>query len=381
MELQSLVGQELVEVLYSPMKAFRKIIEKPDFKAVIIVLLLVIGSTVALQFVYNSKQLYEIRDPSNDEWTEALTNQHVWTSVGSLTLDVTDYKMGNSSIKSSAFDATDIGLKVTGFDPVSYSDEKGYNKLFFWINWTNSQGASPSSVTIKLFSISEDSYFEKDLVDLLPSNGEWGNIGLDLGSDQGWVSINSADWASNITGIEFGLVWSDSADLTLEIDGLYFNNFVSPIVSVGFEQSLLYIFVSVALNVGINWVLWSGILLLVAKVFGEDVGQWNVFFIIFGYAFIATAVYTLVSALIFTSLPILSLPLDNELQIAAFSKTWLSNIVYQVGTGILWAGEVWVAALGAIVIKLLKNIPWGKAGTIAGVAFVIRFLLRFFFGF
>jgi hypothetical protein len=56
-----LVVKEIVEVLYSPVKAFKKVIEKPDFKGVLIILLLVIGATVALQFVYNSKQYYEIR--------------------------------------------------------------------------------------------------------------------------------------------------------------------------------------------------------------------------------------------------------------------------------------------------------------------------------
>jgi hypothetical protein len=54
-----LVVREVIEVLYSPVKAFRKIIEKPDLKGVLLVLLLVISSTLVFQFVYNSKQLYE----------------------------------------------------------------------------------------------------------------------------------------------------------------------------------------------------------------------------------------------------------------------------------------------------------------------------------
>ena len=75
------------------------------------------------------------------------------------------------------------------------------------------------------------------------------------------------------------------------------------------------------------------------------------------------------------------LPVEADRQLIAFSETWLPNIGYQIGTIILWAGEVWIAALSAIVIRLIKNVPWGKAATIAAVAFLIRFVLRFFFGF
>ncbi|MFC1487667.1 hypothetical protein ACFLRN_08285 [Thermoproteota archaeon] len=374
-----MVGREIFEVLYSPVSAFRKIIEKPDFKGVLLILLLVISSTVVLQLVYNTKQHYETRAPTNDNWTEALTNNHVWTSSGSLSLDTTDYQMANVSISSSVLDATTIWIKLADIEPINCSDAPGYNELFFWINWTNQDGLPARSVTIRLFSGNEDSYFETNLDSLLDSSGEWVNTTLSVGSTQGWSSTNSPDW-QNITGIELMLELSDSSNLTMKIDGLFFRNFVSPIESVGLGEAILYIFLSVTFSVGINWILWAGILIIVSKLFGEELGQWNTFFVIIGHALIVTAVYTLVSALIFTSLPILNMPIESDLQIVAFSEIWLSTIVYQAGTLILWAGEVWIAALAAVVIRLMKNVTWGKAATIALVAFGLRFVLRFFFG-
>jgi len=373
-----LVGREVFEVLYSPVKAFRKIIEKPDLKGVLLVLLLVISSTVVFQFVYNSKQLYENRAPKNDDWTESLTNSHSWVSNGSLLLDDADYQMGNSSVTSSAPNSTSIWLKITDFDSINCSGEKGYNELFFWINWTNEAETFPSSGTLKLFSGSEDSYFQSDITDL-SSSGEWTNITLKVGADQGWSSTNSSDW-QKITGIEFNLVWLDSANLTMKVDGLFFRNYVSPIETLGFSMAMLYLFVSAAFSVAMNWILWAGIVVIVSKIFGEDLGKWNVFFIIIGHAFIVTAVYTLVSALAFSSLPVVSLPLDYDLQIAVFNAIWLPNLAYQVGTLILWAGEVWIAALSAVVVRLMRNTTWGKAATIAAVAFGIRFILRLFIG-
>jgi hypothetical protein len=375
-----MVGREVFEVLYSPVNAFRKIIEKPDLKGVLLVLLLVISSTVVFQFVYNSKQLYENRVPEDDDWTESLTNLHNWDSNGLPSIDDADYQMGNSSITSSVLDATSIWMKITDIGSLNCSEEKGYNELFFWINWINEAETFPSSGTLKLFSSSEDSYFEYNkITSFLSSNGEWTNTTLKVGSDQDWSSNNSPDW-QNITGIEFRLVWSDSANLTMKVDGLFFRNFVSPIKSLGIGGAMLSLFVSVAFSVVINWILWAGIVVIVSKLFGEELGQWNVVFVIIGHAFIVTAVYTLVSALAFSSLPVLNLPLDDDLQIAVFNEVWLPNLAYQVGTLILWAGEVWVAALSAVVIRLMKNTTWGKAATIAAVAFGIRFILRLFIG-
>jgi hypothetical protein len=373
-----LVGREVFEVLYSPVKAFRKIIEKPDLKGVLLVLLLVIASTVVFQFVYNSKQLYENRAPENDEWTESLTNSYGWVSNGLLLLDDADYQMGNSSVTTSVPNATSIWLKITDFDSINCSGEKGYNEVFFWINWTNEAETFPSSGTLKLFSGSEDSYFESDITDL-GSSGEWTNTTLNVGPDQGWDSTNSSDWQS-ITGMEFNLVWSDSANLTMKVDGLFFRNYVSPMEALGFSVVMLSLFVSAAFSVAMNWILWAGIVFIVSKLFGEELGKWNVFFIIIGHTFMVTAVYTLVSALAFSSLPVVSLPLDYDLQIAVFNAIWLPNLAYQVGTLILWAGEVWIAALSAVVIRLMRNTTWGKAATIAAVAFGIRFVLRLFIG-
>ena len=370
-----LVGREVFEVLYSPVNAFKKIIEKPDFKGVLLVLLLVMVSSIAVQYVVSSKQLLEIRNPENDDWTEALTNQHAWTSNGALSVDVTDYQLGNSSISSSALEATGIWLKLTGIDSINCSEETGYTELFFWINWTNEVESFPSSGTLRLFSGSEDSYFEKDVTDILASSKEWTNMTLNVGSDQGWVSTNSSDW-QNITGMEFDLVWSNSANLTLNIDGLIFRTFATSI-----ERGIFYVeIISVVLQVGMNWILWAGILMIVAKLFQEELGRWNTVFIIIGYVFMATVVTNIANAVAMSTFPTTTwllnstatnyYPLDSEL--------WLSNITYQLTSFLI--GEVWIAALSAVVIRLMKNTTWGKAATIAAVAFGIRFILRLFIG-
>ena len=378
-----LVVREVFEVLYSPVNAFRKIIEKPDFKGVLLVLVLVISSMIISQYIVASKLLLENRAPENDDWTESLINQHKWVSNGSPSIDDADYQMGNvdgnHSIASSVLTETSIWMKITDIDSINCS-ETGYNELFFWIKWTHEEGVSPSLGTLKLFSGSEDSYFESDITGLLKSNGEWTNTTLNVGPDQGWTSNNSPDWQS-ITGIEFRLDWSSSANLTMKIDGLFFRKFSSPLITGEFSTLLPSLLIQVVMNFAMNWILWAGILILVAKLFQEDLGRWNVFFVIIGYSFIATVVYTLVSVVPLSTLPMLNVPLDADAFNALLDASWRPLLAYQLWLYIPVIGEVWIAALGAVVVRLLKETAWSKAATIAAVAFAIRFLLRLFLGF
>jgi hypothetical protein len=378
-----LVVREVFEVLYSPVNAFRKIVEKPDFKGVLLVLVLVISSMIVSQYIVASKLLLENRTPENDDWTESLTNQHDWISNGSPSIDDTDYRMGNvdgnHSISSSVLTETSVWLKITGIGSINCS-ETGYNELFFWIKWTHEEGLSPSSGTLKLFSGSDDYFEYNKITELLVSSGEWANATLKIGPDQGWTSNNSPDWQS-ITGIEFRLDWSSSANLTMKIDGLFFRKFSSPLITGEFSALLPSLFIQVVLNFAMNWILWAGILILVAKLFHEDLGRWNIVFVIIGYSFIATVVYTLVSVVPVSALPLLNVPLDSDAFNALFDVSWRPLLAYQLWVYIPIIGEVWIAALSAVAVRLLKEMTWSKAATISAVAFAMRFLLRLFLGF
>ncbi|MFZ7137635.1 MAG: hypothetical protein ACOWW1_04360 [archaeon] len=367
-------GQEILEVIYAPVKAFKKIIEKPDFKGVAIVLLLVIASAVAVQYVASSKQFLEVRVPEDENWTEELFDQHVWSSNGELSKDTLNYKVGNSSISSTVTDSN-IGLKVTAFDPINCSEGTEYTELFFWINCTNDAGESPVSGTIKLFSGSESSYFEQDIVSFLGSNSEWTNTTLNIGSSQGWDPVNSPDW-ENITGVELELAWADSANLNVNVDGLVFRTFATSI-----EMGTFYIeIISVVLQAGMTWVVWGGLLIIIAKLFNEDLGKWNVFFIIIGYIFIVTVITNIITGIVATNLPELTYVLDptSTYYYARNATVWAENLGYQLLTPLLWVGYVWTTGLSAIIIHEMKEIPWGKALTISVIAFAARLLLSAF---
>ncbi len=372
-----------LEVIYSPVKAFKKIIEKPDFKGVLLVLALVISSMVVVEYVAASKFFLETRMPDDDDWTESLTNQHIWTSNGSPSLDDADYKMGNEvgnhSIKSSISNDTSIWMKITDIESIDWSNDTGYKELFFWIKWTHENGTFPNSgATLKLFSGSESSYFESSLTNFIASNDEWSNITLKIGPDQDWTPTNSPDW-KRVTGLEFRVGWTASANLTMKIDGLYFRKYVSPLESGAFSGALIPILMSAAVSFSMNWILWAGILLMIAKVFREEVGPWTMFFVIIGYTFIVTVISTIASAVSLSTLPVLTLPLTDEVGVL-IHESWSPYLAYQVWLYLPLVGEVWIAMLCATVIRLLRGVTWGRAASISAIAFIIRIVLRFFFG-
>jgi hypothetical protein len=374
MEMKMLVGQEILEVLYAPVKAFKKIIEKPDFKGVAIVLLLVIASAIAVQYVASSKQFLEMQLPEDENWTEELFDQHVWTSNGGLSRDALNYQVGNSSISSIASNSS-IWLKLAAIEPINCLEGTEYTELFFWMNWTTDAGAAPFSGTIKLFSGSENSYFEQDIASLLGSNSEWTNATLSIGSSQGWDSVNSPDW-ENITGVELELVWADSTNLSVNVDGLVFRTFVTSIAMGTFYIELI----SVIIQAGMTWVVWGGLLIIIAKLFNEDLGKWNIFFIIIGYVFIVTVITNIITGILATNLPELTYVLDptSTYYYARNATVWSENLGYQLLTPLLWIGYVWTTGLSAVVIHEMKEMPWGKALTIAAIAFAARLLLSAF---
>jgi hypothetical protein len=384
------------EVLYSPVKAFKKIVEKPDFKGVLLILALILFSTAVSQYVVASKFFVRAESPEDDDWTESIS---LWASNGVRSND-TDRMVGNYSVNSFVSNGTDIWMKITGLEPFDCSGNKGYKELFFWIKWIHQNETFPTNATLRLSSESENKYFELDLTPFISnssdkwSNSTVNNATLAVGPENlDWNSVNSPDWKS-ITGLEFRLVWLSPANLTMKIDGLHFRKYVSFLETDAFSGVIMFTLMSVVVAFSMNWILWAGSLLLTIKVFNEKGGPWKTFFIIIGHVFIVTVVYELAGAALFSTLPILNLPVktlpvttEEEANAvnALIEKRWYPSWAYW-GYGLLagfylpFLGYIWIAALCVIAIYLLCKITWRRATGISLTAFLLRTALRLFIG-
>ena len=362
---QKLIVQEILEVLYSPVKAFEEIVKKPSVKGPLLILALTLVVTAILQGVTASKILFLAETPENDDWTESAS---LWSSNGVTKVDDTDSVVGNYSVKSFVANSTFIWMNITDIGQFNCLEETGYKTLSFQIKWIHQNETFPSSnATLRLFSSDKNGYFELDLINLINSSNTWANVTVDVGSENpNWTSSpNSPDWG-NITGLEFKLAWStsDAANLTLKIDDLHFGKYVSLFAVAAFDI-IFYFSVDAFIAFFLNWAIYGILLLMFTMMLGGKAGSLTRFFIIIGHVFIITTLYLLINTLLFSTLP--------QITAETFQEKWLSNWAFQLGYHLDFTFKAWMAVLFAIAIHSLSKVTWIKAAVISAIASILGF--------
>jgi len=360
---------DVFKTLYSPIKAFEQIVKKPDIKGPLLILALILVFTAVSQYTSASKILDEEPMTDRDEWTELAAWIPHWASNGETTRD-TDMVFGNYSIASYVTNSTNIWMNLTDIESFNCSGNAGYERLSFSIKW-KSQNITFADInaTVQLFSNNGDDYFKLDIVEKLSnSSDEWSEVKIDIGPEgeylEGWERFGSPNW-ENVTGVEFALVWSVPADLTMKIDDLYFAKFVSMLryFLSGWFSSLMMS----AMSFFINWGVYAIILLLVIKVFGEKLESAKTLFMVVGYLFSVNIVHVLVAVALIPTLPVIRL--ENLAQI------WYSTLPYQTIAYFDLVTRVWMAILCTIATRFLLTLTWRKAISISVLASLINFIL------
>lgn len=370
-ESQKLFAHDVLKTLYSPIKAFKEIVEKPDVKGPLLILGLILILTTGLQYASASKISDEEPMTNRDEWTELTTWIPQWASNGEPIRDAdkfVDNYVSNYSIASSITNNTHIWMRLTGIESFNCSRNAGYERLSFWIKWKYQNGMfEPTNATLKLFSDNSNDCFKLDFGDKLSnSSDQWSIVKVDLGPEsENWERVDSPDW-ENVTGVEFVLTWSVPENLTMKIDDLYFAKFV-PLAKYFFAGWFSSSMMS-ALGFFINWGVYGVILLLVIKVFGEKVGSWKALFVVVGYLFSVRIVYILTTAMLVPMLP--------EVRLENLAQIWYSTLPYQVILYFSLLTDVWIAALCTIAVRFFYTFTWKKAIGISVLVSLLNFTLR-----
>ncbi|MFX1266231.1 MAG: hypothetical protein ACFFH0_12670, partial [Promethearchaeota archaeon] len=272
-------ARHLLEVLYTPIKAFKEITEQPDFKAPLLILVLVLCATVGTQYITASRLYLEDRTPANDEWTESTDPASLWVSNGAILVS-DDRIVGNRSVQSSVLNETQISLKLVDIGPLDLSRQAGFEGLSFRVKWTHGNLIFPSSdATLRLFSGTESSYFTSHMIgDLSESDNAWANLTVRTGYEENWHPISLPSWG-NITGLEFLLSWSDmdSGNLNMTLDDVYFFKYVSFVNTEYIGTLIVSSLLDAAIVFFINWVVYAAVLLVTVKLFQEQTGPWKPF--------------------------------------------------------------------------------------------------------
>jgi len=380
----------ILEVIYAPHKAFKKIAEKPSYVGPAIIILILVLANIGFAYVAMSKTSLEITAPNGlnqDEWTQ---NSTLWASseralVSESNDSVTGTYYGNASIAFAITNSTQIWMWLNNIGPVNCSSQGGFNQISFRLKQLSPQD-EPQNASIYLFSADTSNYFYYDLTQYVSNStvNTWNNLTLPLVS--GWsANGTNADW-SRITGLKLEFNWASNSNTTMLVDGLFFHGiFQSWLDQAGIGYVLSYTSTSVMQFI-ITWVVFSGLLFLVGRTLGGKM-VWKLILVAVGFVLITLVVQALINVASYETLPQLNYPFSVIGGVAGEGKAAYDLILEQTAqvrmiTSVtqiaIW---VWTIALGALVLRFTAVLAWVKSILASVVGYIVTiFISSFLFG-
>jgi hypothetical protein len=394
---------DIFKVIYSPVKAFREVLENPRYIGPIIIIIISLFLTLGTQYVSVSKHYVETITPASprDSWTNMTTPSSLWATNASVG-NVTAYSnanngllAGNYSVHALASNTSEILLKTTNIGTIDCSEFKTlYYKLMYNSSDQTQTPLNASYAYLRLISLNnENRYFEFNLSDqrYLNISQAWidANVTLNFTSVSGWTSKGNPN-PENITGIEFILVFPQDGQLSLYLNDLYFGGEYKILYdAVGFSYWLSSTVVSSVFDILLRWLIFAGLLWLTLKVFQPQGSPFKTFLIVVGYAFAIMFVYVTIDMLSVSQLPVLHFPnkvifplTGREIQNASivtnniYKTYWTPTIAYDAFIGAWYVSHVWTMGLFSIALRVMQNFSWKKAVMISVIAYIIGLFVR-----
>jgi len=374
----------ILEVIYAPHKAFKKIAEKPSYIGPAIIILILVLANIGFAYVYASRSYLEASVPNGlvvqDEWTQ---NSTLWVSNGSPPSEsndsITGTYYGNASIAFSTTNSTQIWMWLNNIGPVNCSSQGGFNQISFRLKQLSPQD-EPQNASIYLFSANTSDYFYRDLTQNVSNSpvNTWNNLTLPL--DSGWLANGTnADW-SQITGLKLEFDWASNSNTTMLVDGLFFHGiFQSWLDQAGIGYVLSYTSTSVMQFI-ITWVVFSGLLFLVGRTLGGKM-VWKLILVAVGFILITLVIQALINVATYETLPQLNYPFSVIGGVSGEGKAAYDLILEQtaqvrmITSVVQIAIWVWTIALGALVLRFTAELKWVKSILASAVAYIVTILI------
>lgn len=385
---------DIIKVIYSPIKAFREILENPRYIGPAIIIIISLLLTVGTQYVSVSKHYVEAITPSTRAaWTNMTDPSTMWTSNGTVAniLVTSNITIGTYSVITSIHNNSEIWLKTTNIGTINCSEDSGFKALYYKLMYVSVQSQNLTTATLRLYSFkNEGNYFKFDLLSserYLNKSVAWIDANVTLVS--GWtVGGGSPDW-SNITGIEFRLNFPKNDTLSLQLNDLYFGGkYESWFDALGSSDWLINTLMSSIFDIFLRWLIFAALLWLTIKTFNPEGGQFKTLLIIVGYSFAIMLVYIPFNMLSISQLPALHFPhrvvfpasareteLANTATSNIYAANWSSTTPYMVYFGISIASYIWTVGLFTIALKTLKNFSWKKSLAMGLIAWLMGWVL------
>jgi hypothetical protein len=362
------VTKEIVQVIYAPHKVFRKIVQNPGYIGPFLLLIIFVLAQVASNYVVTSRSYIETTTPQTvplnlsqgDLWTENASFWHTkeGASISNNTYDYINATLATTSIEFNAPEANNIWMEIYFNGSVRCSNDAFQNVSFKVKQVTPT--TTPKNVSLYLYSLS-DSYFYYDLTSEFASNpsNQWLNISITTGQDaEGWVS-NLASW-ENITGLKLEFSWTETGNISLLIDRLFFKGDYKGILDVfGISYLAGPAFNAFAPFLA-EWLLLSGLMYLMIKGFKGNV-IWRPLMVAVGFSLIVIVIQTIILTAVYTALPDLYYPIEalagsqEEFQ-AAYQVILEIVSPVTLATAVVQAvSYVWTVVLGTFIVRAVTS--------------------------
>jgi len=176
-------------------------------------------------------------------------------------------------------------------------------------------------------------------------------------------------------------VYASATKIDLQIDGQR----TSFLVTEAFNGWFASNFASSAFSILLYWLIFASGLALVSRMFGGKEVSWRVSLPSLAYLLSVFIIIYAVRAAMYLTLPSLyfegisSWPPMNQSEVdAVFSlitERWSSLFAYQFLTFFPFVAFAWLVLLGAIAVRALREISWGRALAVSVIGFSITLLL------
>lgn len=381
---------DVLQVLYAPHKAFKKIAENPKYWGPLLILLLFVAAQSAFYYSYYQKSYGEQTFPAGDQFGTWTQNAALWMTSSGVTVShsyadyINNSLYGNSSIQFDVANSGNLTLAISNFD-VSCGPSN-YQNLSLRAKIAQPQD-TPQKVTLTLFSINNSDYFQYDLTPNFANTsaiGQWKNLTVPVGSGN-WQSVGSPQW-SNITCLQLDFIFPANSNLSVRMQGVFFRGLYETPIQVDSTTFLASILEVVFMRFFFEWLLLTGLMFLFIKGLKGNV-SWKGIFICMGYALVVLVMQAVINAAATATLSTMYYPVEalanvpGEAAAAAIQATTASATFGSLASGIQVAMLVWLAALGAFAVRaLLPEFTWSKAIITSSVSLILTIILLSFLG-
>ncbi len=380
-----MVTQDFLKVLYAPHKAFKDIVQKPRYLLPIFLLIVFVLAQVGSSYVIGTRSYIEQTLPAGvdgDVWTD---NATLWQANPGVTITdnyvnyinatpaitgFPDY-YGNSSVEFKESDSTVIQIALSDLDGQVNCGANGFKNVSFRVNIV-APDFKPESVNLTLY-VSDLDFFYYDLDSAFSNSvvNVWNNITVPVGSGD-WSTTGSPSW-ENITSLKLDFGWSNSSNIEMLVDGLFFRGqFETQIDLLGATAYLANSTLNGFAPFLFEWLILTGIMYLLVKGLKGNV-IWKPLMVAVGYALVTLVIQALIITAFYTTLPNLYYSLDilnyipGEFQAAydmLLNQIAIVNTASYIVQVAMW---VWTVALGAFITRAItgskqiaKHVSMGK---------------------